>query len=455
MKRVAVCPGIGLMRGCIGLLVLIASFAANAGEEGGTPTLVLANATLIDGTGAAPRPNSTLVVEKGRITSIHQGDAPKPPPGANVLDLSGRYVLPGLIDSHVHLSPFEDHEAVLRALLEQGVTTVRDMGGDARTLAVLARDARIGKIQSPAIYYSAVLFGPSFLRDPRSGNSAPGTEPGTAPWSRVVTPDSDLAQIIAEAKGTGATGLKLYSAIEPQLLHGIVREAHRQGLKVWSHSTIYPSKPSDAVEAGVDVLSHSGGLYPEAHTDVPGNYTDALKEWLPKQDFAAVDPIGPPYDALFASMSQSGTLLEPTVGVLRLRREQSRPGRESHNRHLAEAAKRINVQALSDWACSATRAAHQAGVFIVAGTDSTPRGITPMAVELEALVECGLSGLEAIRAATLGGARAIGIEATHGSVEAGKVADLVIVAADPLEDVASLSAVAAVVKAGRLYEFGE
>jgi imidazolonepropionase-like amidohydrolase len=438
------------LRALVSLVVVaICAPAVFAQETDETRPLVLANATLVDGTGTEPRPNVTVVIENGRISRIAGGTVENPPPDARVEDLAGRFVLPGLIDAHVHVSTMPNPERALRELFEAGVTTVRDMGGDARTLAVLARDAKIGAIRSPDIYYSAVLFGPPWLQDPRSRRAALGFEPGTAPWSRVVTPESDLTQIVAEAKGTGATGLKLFSALEPQLVREIVREAHRQGLKVWSHATIYPSKPIDAVAAGVDVISHSAGLYAEARPDVPSSYTEGITKWMPQQDFAAVDPSAPPFDDLFAHMNHEGTLLEPTVAVPR--RERSRAAPEAHKRHLAEAASRIDIAALRKWACAVTREAHVAGVTIVAGTDSSPTRSIPISAEMEALVECGLTPLEAIRAATLNGARAIGLADTHGSVELGKAADLVILAADPVEDISNVGEVVAVVKSGRVH----
>lgn len=439
-------------RGLISLFVVVI-FTPDvfAQETDGTALLVLANATLVDGTATEPRPNVAVVIKNGRVSEIVDATAYKAPPNAEVIDLSSRFLLPGLIDAHVHLANNSDPQAALRKLFAAGVTTVRDMGGDARTLAVLARDAKIGAIRSPDIYYSAVLFGPPFLQDPRSRRAAPGVEPGTAPWAWVVTADSDLAQIVAEAKGAGATGLKLYSALEPRLVRQIVSEGHRQGLKVWSHATIFPSKPSDAVAAGVDVISHNSGLYAEARPDVPSSYTEGVTQWMPKQDFAAVNPSAPLFDDLFASMNHEGTMLEPTVAVFRRARSRSAP--EAHKRHLAEAASRIDIAAFGEWACAATRSAHEAGVMIAAGTDSTPRRSIPISQEMAALTECGLSPLEAIRAATLGSARAIGIEATHGSVEVGKIADLVVLAADPTENIGNVSEVLATVKSGRLYDY--
>lgn len=437
-------------RGPLGMVfgaVLLFSGIAPALAEAESASLVLANATLIDGTGAGPRPGVTLVVEDGKIAGIHEGDAPDPPAGARVVDLSGRFVLPGLIDAHVHLSANPEAQAALEELLHAGVTTVRDMGGDARTLAVLARDAGLGAITAPDIHYSAVFYGSPFLQDPRSRFSARGVEPGQAPWSRVVTGDSDLRQLVAEARGTGATGIKVYSAVAPELLARIVKESHGQGLKVWSHATIFPSKPSDAVVAGVDVLSHSGALYPEARPDVPASFTEAITKWMPEQDFAAVDPAAEPFPDLYASMRDKGTMLEPTLS--KGRHQRATEGGPKQAEHLARAAQRIDLAARWQWACDATRAAHEAGVTIVAGTDSN--GGTHMVDEMETLVECGLSPLAAIQAATLNGARAIGIEATHGSVEVGKVADLAILAGDPAGEIAHVRNVVGTVKAGRVY----
>ncbi len=420
--------------GLVFSIVLLFLSVSSARAEADSTSLMLANATIIDGTGAGPRSNVTVVIDGGRITGIFEEDAPDAPADARVVDLSGRFVLPGLIDAHVHLSSNPEAEAALRELLHAGVTTVRDMGGDARTLAVLSRDAGLGKIQAPDIHYSAVYYGPAFLQDPRSRLSARGLEPGRAPWSRIVTEDSDLPRIVAEARGAGATGIKVYSAVGPELLARIVKEAHGQGLKVWSHATIFPSKPSDAVAAGVDALSHSGGLYPEARPDVPGSFTEAITEWMPEQDFAAVDPAAAPFSDLYIAMRGKGTMLEPTLSAGL--RQRSSKGREEQAEHLARAAQRIDLKARWQWACDATRAAHEAGVAIVAGTDSN--GGVSVAPEMEALVRCGLSPLDAIQAATLNAARAIGIEATHGSIEVGKAADLAIIADDPAVDIGNV-----------------
>lgn len=411
-----------------------------------TPTIAITNITVIDGTGSAPQPNMTLLIKNGIISDLFPAGRKTLPEESRVLDMTGHFILPGLIDAHVHLTKNPDPEKRLKALLALGTTTVRDMGGDARTLSVLARDARLGGIQSPNIYYSAFLFGPSFLQDPRARFAARGLKPGEAPWMRVVTGHTDLSQVIAEAKGTGATGIKLYSAIEPGLLKQITNEAHRQGLKVWSHATIFPSKPSDAVLAGVDVLSHSGGLYPEAFSDVPSGFNEAITEWMPKQDFS-IDPGDAPYDSLYHLMVNNGTILEPTFSAGKSPRVDT--GQAGQSQHLAEAARNIDMSARRAWTTGATREAYEAGVTIAAGTDSD--GSVPVQSEIETFVEHGFSPLDAIKAATLNNARAIGVEETHGSLEVGKRADFVLLSVNPLQDISSLRNIILVAKDGVLY----
>ena len=432
-------------------LVVLASVmglpASAQGADAGV--LVLTHATLVDGTGAPVRPDVSIVVRGDTIAEIVDGAPAAGLAGAMVVDLGGRWVVPGFIDGHLHLSHHPDLPAALGELLDAGITSVREMSGDARVLALAARDQRLGTLRGPRLYYSATLFGPPFLVDPRALGAARDLEPGTAPWARAVTAETDLRQAVTEARAFGVTGLKLYSALAPELVARIVAEGHRQGLQVWSHATIYPSRPSDAVRAGVDALSHSHGLFPEAGGELPGGFNEAISRWLPEQDLAAADPHASPYSELFALMAERGTVLEPTVSVPGGRPRSPAPADdEPRKEHLRRAAARIDVEALRRFACEATRAAHRAGVAISAGTDST--GGVHLPEQLEALVECGLSPGEALTAATLHNARVLGLGASHGSIEPGKVADLVVLSEDPLADAGHVRSVWMVVQGGRV-----
>src|SRR5471030_350399 len=227
--------------------------------------VVYRGATLIDGTGAAPRGDMAIVVDGDTIESIvpaAQLDA-SPIAGARVYDARGLYVMPGLIDSHVHYATRPDRpyaEAELQRNIYGGVTGVRDMAGDARELASLSRAALLNEIPAPDIFYAALVAGPSFFQDPRTQVAALGMRPGEVPWLYAVTGQTDLSLAIAQARGTGATGLKIYANLPGPLVRKLIAEAKRQHFPVWTHQQVYPATPYDSLGATGVARVHGGAL---------------------------------------------------------------------------------------------------------------------------------------------------------------------------------------------------
>ena len=402
--------------------------------------LLLTHATLIEMTGAAPRAGMTLLLRDGRIAAIYPDGAQPPPSDAPARDLNGQFVLPGLIDAHVHnaTEPSSgDRRSVVEARLKRavhgGVVAVRDMAGDARALADLARAAAVGAIESPDIRYSAIMAGPDFFTDPRVLASSAGVPPGTAAWARALTDSTDLRQVIAEAKGTGATAIKMYAELSGALAKRVAAEAKRQGLAVWAHLATFPGKPSEIVDAGVQVVSHALLVPFEVQT---------LPSWKDRRrvDLSiALDD--PKIQQLFASMKSKGTIFDPTLFVYRA----------DSNAPDTSLAKRSERRAID-----VVRAAHAAGVLIAAGTDGMLRdsgtGLPNVHVEMEMLVRAGLTPLEALTAATRTNAAVLGMSATHGTIEVGKAADLLVLSADPLIDIRNTQRVALVIRRGRVLE---
>lgn len=394
---------------------------------------------LIDGTGSRARPDVDLVIANGRIEEIRNPTQRDVPAGAAVWNLKGMTVIPGLFDSHVHLTggPYNQAETdrLLRSGLLGGVTSVRDMGGDDIELAELSRRAQDSAMPSPRIYYSALVAGPQFFADPRAKGASHGGVPGQVAWMHAITRSSNIAEIISAGKATGATGLKIYADLTPDLVAKLTAEAHREGLRVWSHSAIFPTRPSEAVKAGVDVISHSVYLGAEGMSEPPDSYEQARRGAGIDYDSSPVD--GPAIRALLELMHERGTMLDETLFVTHLdRKEDSDP--------------------IWRWTYEVTKRAHETGVALVAGTDQfadkAPDAVPNIHTEMELLVtKCGLTPPEAIEAATYEGARAVGVERQYGTIEPGKVADLVVLREDPSEDIRRTRSVDAVMKAGVVY----
>jgi imidazolonepropionase-like amidohydrolase len=287
------------------------------------------------------------------------------------------------------------------------------------------------------------MAGPAFFHeDNRVQDASKGVLPGFAAWMRAITADTDLPLAVAEAKGTGATGLKLYANLPASLVAAITGEAHRQGLRVWTHAAIFPAKPGDAVEAGADTISHSPYLVWEAAPHMPDDYgARALG------DFEHVPPDSPQILALFQEMKQRGTILDATVSVFK---------------YLVEQRPASAGRGILPWTYAVTKLAHEHGVLVDAGTDGFAlpmKGDTPdlqampsVHQEMALLVEhCGFTPIEAIQAGTQVGSMALGQSARRGTVTPGKLADLVVLDADPSRDIHNTTKIDFVVKNWRVY----
>jgi imidazolonepropionase-like amidohydrolase len=401
--------------------------------------LVLDHANVIDGTGAPARTNARVVIRDGKIASVEDATGPLPA-GAVVWELHGMTVIPGLIDAHVHLTTGTAADEHIPQTLEWGlfggVTSVRDMGGDDVVLEGLARTMRDANRAGPRIYYSTLVAGPQWFADPRPKAAAHGGVAGEVAWMRALTPTSNIPAIIRAGKATGATGLKIYADLPPDLVAKVTAEAHRQGLRVWSHSAVFPTKPSEVVEAGADVVSHSNYLGAEGMNPPPATY-EAARRGI-GIDYTASPVEGEAITRLLRLMKEKGTILDETLFV-------------------TNAGKRGEDDPVWLWTVAMTRRAHEMGVTLAAGTDSfgsPARDAVPnVHGEMQMLVEkCGLTPLEAIEAATLGGARVIGVDKDYGTLAAGKAADLVVLREDPSTDIRKTKGIAAVVKDGVVWQ---
>lgn len=421
------------------MLCMLLSTEARSQESGGPP-MALQNAQVIDGTGRGPIAGMTVLIADGVIEQVFRSGERPLPRDARVIDLTGRYVIPGLINTHVHFlqlstsgqaGRFFDREAVLAELtrsLYAGVTTVHEaVAGDIVATAELARTAALGKHALPTIHYAQLVAGPTFFE----ADVRVGSDPDDHRRRGEVTAESNLQNLVSWADSIGASGLKIFTDLGPELIGKVAAAARRRGIRSWAHATVFPTRPSDVVRAGVNTISHVCGLPWEVLPSVPSRFAER-----PQFDPAEVDAADARFTTLFAEMQRRGVVLDATMYIY------SRPGAQRRG-----CAPELMV--------GLARSAHESGVLISTGTDffNDPGEPYPsLHMELVNLVETGvMSPSEAITAATLNGARAIGIEESHGTIEPGKVADLVILEADPTEDIHAVRQVSAVVKGGRLY----
>jgi imidazolonepropionase-like amidohydrolase len=422
------------------LLVLFPGFgrspalAQGPGRPATAPTLLVSEVTLIDGTGSAAQTNVSILVRGGRVEDILPASAASPAADI-IVNGHGLFAIPGLIDAHVHLSPSPMNERIeqLRQTLEGGVTTVFDLAGDCRETSDLARMEIAGEIRSPSIYYVALFSGPAFFKDPRVIGSSLGFRPGDAPWAREITPETDMVQAVAAARGTGAISLKLYAALDAGEVRNIADEARRQQMRLVAHATVFPAKPGDLVAAGVNMLAHAPYLVWEG-SPAGEDFTRRARG-----DFEHVPVDSSVIETLLASMHDRDVALNPTLWIFAE----------------GEASKDPVSRLRTPWMNAVTRRAAQLGVRIVAGTDdmldAAVDRLPILHKELETLVSgAGLTPAQALVAASSNAARVMGIDRSTGTVEKGKAADLVLLEANPVENITNTRRIRYVIKDGRI-----
>ena len=387
----------GFLRAAGSRIALILSILPSlaAGQD-----LDLVDVTLVDGTGAAARPHLTISVRNGRIAAISER-APASADGVRRIDLGGRYLLPGLIDAHAHI---ESPAAAMRAL-QSGVTTARVLG-DSHLQAIGTRDLiRAGHVPGPDLLVSPGHIRPKpgtafFMVYPEFGDAIDGELRGPeriAEATRaLIAKGADVIKVGAsERAGLPHTDPRKLELTEAEM-RAAVEEAARKNLFVAAHAHARDGV-ANAVRAGVRSIEH-------------GTWVD---------------------EATLAEMKRRGTWFVPTLAVMSALAE---PRGHSDDDIILQLRTPHMFAALK----AAVRRAHALGVPIAASTDGTyndrdDTGRVRVAHEIALYRElAGMSALESITAATLNGARALGIEERTGAVRVGLEADLVVYEGDPL-----------------------
>ena len=380
--------------------------------------LALEGATLLDGTGAPARPDCTVLIRGDRICSVGPRGAVVLPEGAERHDVTGRWILPGLLDVHVHAETRDD----LRALLAWGVTAFRNPAATRTTAAPPPRSP--GSSGSPGLPpLRGVYAGPPIDHPP-------------SPWpgAEEVTTAEEVRAAVGRQAAAGVDLIKLYVRLPPELVRAAVLEAHRCGLPVLGDLAL--TTWTDAARAGIDFLSHAmprhPSLLPARHR---AEYVRALAERRVEplgRWFELVDLDGPEIREMIGALRDHGVRVDPTlVGVeTALGVEDALGGPDSRATECAWSKVLGLVSRL-----------REAGVELLAGTDAPRPGIPAgesLHRELGHLVDAGFSNAEVLGIATGKNATALGLDQDHGLLAPGRRADLLILGADPVARLASL-----------------
>ena len=405
----------------------------------------------------------TIVVDGERIAAITptESDSAVLPENAEIVAATGWFVTPGLIDSHVHLATLPHRQIAeqhLRRYVYGGITTVRDMAGDVRALADLSRAALINEIKSPDIKYSALMAGRSFFADPRTITSGLGARPGDLPWMQAIDEHTDIALAVAQARGTWATGVKVYANLPGDRVRAIIAEGRRQGIPVWTHLKVYPASPFDAV--GAHSVSHAC-MFAQHQAERAADTDSGNGESSAPGEITEFDAASPEFQRYVRELADSGTMLDATVAMNTRYRELASAPRDTGYGGPADNPEPASPPAATGF-CNEERvlwpmlsAMHAGGVRMVAGTDFSANADDPfpaLFVEMAALARVpGITNMDALRAATANAAEALGLADDIGTVEMGKYANLAFYTRNPLESMDNLRSLALTMKRGHRY----
>jgi imidazolonepropionase-like amidohydrolase len=428
-----------------------------------SPPIVITHVTVINPATSEVLPNRSVVITGAKITSVAASDAFQPPKGARVIEGRGQYLIPGLWDMHVHAA-FGDwfpggREVILPLFIANGVTGVRDMGGDLPVLFEWRKQIAAGEIPGPHIVFSGPMLD-GYL--PNGKLRFPSSVPITTPESAVAAVDS--------LKSQGADFIKVQSVISRDAYLAAAAEAHKQNLPIVGH---VPDKVriSETIAAGQRSIEHLMGIFEDCSTEEDkfirgeGN----LKLLLTTTDQSRCD-------AIIHSLAQHEVWQVPTLAWQRggtfldqldwkhqpLDKYVPAPWRDLTWRRFADEMmpdlKRDPLSLRQEYFkrnLQMVGAMHHAGVPFLAGTDAAP-GIYVMPGfslhdELANFVEAGFTPMESLQTATSNPAKFLGQENDFGTITPGKAADVVLLTANPLDDIHNTRKISAVIANGRIF----
>ncbi len=424
----------------------IANLASSLGHKPGGP-LAFVHANLFDSTTATVVPSSTVVIEGNKITAVG-GDGSVPvPKSAQVIDATNKTLMPGLWDMHVHLGP---NDGLLH--IASGITSVRDLGNDIDQLGKMRARFDNGTEIGPRVLMAGLIDG----RGPYAG-----------PTKINVDSEQEARDNIDRFAKLGYVQIKIYSSIKPELVPKIAEIAHAHGMRVSGHVPAFMNA-EQFVNDGADEIQHMNFIFLNfmfdkvKDTRTPARFTEVASRG------ADIDPASPQVQSFIQLLQQHKTVVDPTLVVFEGMFD-DRPGKMSAV--YAAVGDRLPAQIRRGFLYGGlevpegmdrryqdsfrqmlkmTKALYDAGIPLVAGTDSLAGFTLPR--ELELYEAAGIPSPKVLQLATLGAARVMKQDQERGSIEVGKLADVILIDGNPAAHVGDVRRVKTVVKDGVVYQ---
>ena len=425
-------------------MAALAAISKGFRRDSSQGTLALVGATLIDGTGASALKDSALVIQGGKIVSVGQHGKAKVPKDAQIVDLTGKTIVPGLWDMHAHFEQVEWGPVYLAA----GVTTVRDCGNEFEFITAVREAINSGRGVGPRLLLAGIVDG--------SGPIALGV-------ARVDTPEQ-AREWVHRYHDAGFDQIKIYSSVKKENLEVVAAEAHKLGMTVTGH---VPEGMTgfDGVNAGMDQINHI--TYVAAMMDPGiggrGSGVDPQKRLAALRNF---DPDSEQSRKAIQYLKLHNTVIDPTLAIFEMLMRTGKRPLESFEPGVAKVAPALSAQLRNSGPGAAraelgearfavflktVAALHRAGILIVVGTDQTVPGHS-VHREMELYVEAGFTPMEALQSATIIPAHVMRMDKEVGTIEPGKRADLVVLGANPLDNISNIRKTERVMQGGSFYD---
>ena len=425
---------------CLAVVVLLTSQAPLSGQA----SLLFENVTLIDGTGRPAVPNAWVLVEGDRITRVAAREI-EAPRGSERIDGTGKFLIPGLMDMHIHLSGGRgrggpDEQAGIRALhgfLYSGFTSVFDAGNNPDYIFGLRARERAGQIVSPRIFATGGVVTAPGGHGGGAGATLVDEWPGDIPLLDAhIAREPDLVKLTFDEHGWGTR--PLIPLLDPGLMAEIGRYFNEHGIRTTVHIS-HEFRARQAIAAGINTLAH-----PIIQGPVSEGFVSLMA--ATKVPMVSTLTIGEGYSRLV----EHPEFLDRPIYQAVYEPETLEQLRTTVRDAYAARTWTTWMKVMTPVAQENLRLIVEAGGVIVLGSDQSTGPASHR--ELELMVEGGIPALEAIRIGTLNAAIFMGKERELGSIEEGKLADLVLLSADPLEDISHTQEIELVVKGGKIVD---